>query len=355
MQIDIPTGADNTMITRCELRCAVWLIAVITLAPQGAIADDATPRTDREADREKGVCNPEPKNEERARQWAQKAHILHKDAQYREAGDSYREAIAHWNRPRYHLKAGIAYMSAMRVMDAHAHIAEALRCGEDVLSRSDLDVARTRMQRLKKHVLAEIEVQVSEPGTRVLIDNQPWFEGIGARTRTVRNGQHLLTVEKPGYVKVLEPVTLESGQRAIVRPRLLSDQEATIVTRRWQIWLPWTTVGAGLTVGALGLGFRARAMRNMGAYQRTISGLCPQKCTAAEQAPYAPQRQRAIRMNVAGWTTLSVGGAVVVTGLIMAFLNREQFSPHPDAGTADVEIVPLLVNDTVGVAASGRF
>lgn len=339
------------MTIRCTSHFVVWLITVNVLAPQIASADDVTPH-------DAGVCNTQPKNKKKAIKLATRAHNLHKDAEYRRAGDTYVEAITYWNRPRYHLKAGIAYMSAMRVMDAHSHIAEVLRCGKDVLSQDELDLARKRMQRLKKYVLAEIEVDVSEPGAHVQLNGTIWFVGPGTQVRTVRNGQHVLTVEKPGHVKVFKPITLESGERAVIQPRLLSEREGTIIKRRWrQKWLPWTIAGAGLTASMVGLVLRSKAVSDMGDYQRDIRALCEQtdSCTADQQTTLSERRTRSIRMNKAGWTILPVGSVALITGLTMAFLNREESSAHPDAGKADVQIVPLMVENAAGLSASGRF
>ncbi len=310
-------------------------------------------------------CNEEttPENRRIVQELVSDAFDLHKQMRFAETGDMYREAAKRWNRADIHLQAGVAYMSALRLLDAYEHIAEALRCGQAVLSVQDYREAENKMERLRAR-LAEIEVRVDEPDAEVLINNQPWFYGRDHQMKIVMSGQYVITVQKPGYIKVVEPVVLDSGDRAIVEPVVMTEAEGTILSRRWQGWLPWTIAGAGALTTVAGVVLRTTATSDIDNYETALAELCRDGCQVSEQSELAQQRSDAQRNNTIGISLIGVGAAVIVTGVTMAFLNRQTSERHPDAGKAKLQIVPMLSadggRDQGGIdgamlSASGRF
>ena len=294
------------------------------------------------------------------------AFRLHTEMRFFETAEKYREAARHWNRADIHLQAGVAYLSALRLLEAFHHISIAIRCGERVLSPEDMAEARNKLRRLRER-LTELEIRTDEAGAEVLLNNEPWFTGAGTQKKTLIAGQYVVTVKKPGHITVLEPVLLEQGQRTIFVPTVMSEREGTIVHRRFPRWLPWTVAGVGAASLATGLGLRVRATNRMDDYEQALDTTCADGCLVSELAALDAERARAGQENVAGVSLLAVGGATLAAGLTMAFLNRPTTTRHPDAGKGTIEVVPMVtgpsagprvglsVGLSVGLTASGHF
>lgn len=339
-----------------------WLCAlIIGLAPGPVRAEgqaSADTGVDAQADAQAEACNAEVPLEDKkqAARLVAEAYELHTEMRFVETGEKYREALGYWDRADIHLQAGVAFLSALRLIDAHEHISTAIRCGQGLLSAADLEEAKKRMERLRAR-LTQLEVRVDEPGARVLINKQEWFTGAGTRQKTLLAGQYVVTVEKPGHIPVLEPVLLEKGERTVLVPTVMSERDGFIEQQRFRPWLPWTVAGVGATLAVTGVALRLHATGRINDYENELQRRCPMEegCLVSELRDLESKRSSASRENVIGLSVLAVGSAAAATGLFMAFVNRPFTRRHPEAGKARLEVIPLISPQGAGVTASGRF
>jgi hypothetical protein len=323
--------------------CLLLVIAWALASPRPARAEDPP-------------CNPgaSPEAQEKARVLADEGYELVVQLRHAEAGEKYAEAARSWNRADIHNLAGVAFLNALRLLDAYEHVSEAVRCGRGLLDDEELQEAQNRLQRLQRR-LTDLEVRVDEPGARVLLNKQLWFTGAGTQKRTLVAGQYIVTVEKPGYVAVLEPVVLDEGKRVIFQPTLMTERDGIIVHRRFRRWLPWTIAGAGAVMAGTGLGLRVSATGRNNDYDRALRERCAQGCLLTDLSDLEGQRARARTENVVGLGMLGAGAAALTAGLALAFINQPEISTHPDAGKAKIDVIPLIAPHSAGVSAGGRF
>lgn len=297
-----------------------------------------------------------PESEAMAIELVDRAFEQHRKLDFEQAAALYLEALGHWDRPDIHRQVGIAYFHAARILEAHHHLSVFLRCGRELMNSEDYAEARDLMARLRQGV-GEIEVRTQATGTRVLFDDEPWFEGPGSRTRTVMAGRHELVVEKPGHVTVETLVFVSPGERRVIEPVLLPVAQATVVTRRWRSWMPWAVVGAGAVMGATGALLDRRARDGFAAFERDLEAVCGSVdgCRAEDQASVRSQRRAATRDQGLAIGSFIAGGAILAAGAALVVLNRPRTSEHPDAGRAGVRVMPMVSPGGAGVSLGMSF
>lgn len=282
------------------------------------------------------------------------AFELHKQLQFEESGEKYQEALQFSRDPRIHLQAGIVFLSALRLLDAFKHLDIALRCGRRLMSEEEYLDAQQMMKRVRKR-LGQIEVHNGEAGADVRFNDVHWFSEAGPRTRMVVAGEYLVTVKKPGFVTVLAPVNIQSGKRAIVKPNLLTVGQATIVTRPFKRWQPWTLLGVGAFLSLVGGGLEWHASRSFDAYERDLRDACMPRCPIDIQTSLQRRFDTATWENRLAVGSLIVGGTAMAVGLTLAFLNRPRSRLRDTAGKANVKIVPMVSERGAGLSVGGRF
>jgi hypothetical protein len=115
--------------------------------------------------------------------------------------------------------------------------------------------------------------------------------------------------------------------------------------------------GVGAAVVAGGAYLDWHAARELDDYDAKIVRMCPEGCRPGElPADFDLQEQRAeTRQGLAG-VTYAVGGAALITGLVLAYLNRERVIPVAQGSHAPaVSVTPALSPELWGARASVRF
>lgn len=295
-----------------------------------------------------------PEAQEKAQALLHRAFELHTEMRYEETGETYRQALRYSPDPRIHLQAGIAFLSALRLLDAHEHLTQALRCGRGVIPESELEDAERMLARLRER-LGEVEVHCHEPGAKVRFNDAEWFTCAGQKTRVVMAGQYLIAVDKPGFVRVFTPVDVAAGQRVRVEPKLMSTHEATRVTRPFRPWQPWAVAGAGALFAVVGGGLEWHARTGLDAYQRDLEALCAPSCSIEEQSALQARYRRVTLENRLAVSALVLGGTALAAGVAAAFFNQPRTSLHPDAGRARIQVVPMVSEHGAGIRVGHRF
>ena len=91
------------------------------------------------------------------------------------------------------------------------------------------------------------------------------------------------------------------------------------VVHRWSTWVPWTVVGGGVVAAAVGGLFEARAVSNRDTYSAAIAGCGSTGCDPNYRLDL---KDRALLENRTAIGLFVAGGAAVITGGAMLYLNR---------------------------------
>ncbi|WP_437563390.1 PEGA domain-containing protein [Sorangium sp. So ce542] len=259
-----------------------------------------------------------------------------------EARAKYEEALAVWEHPQIRLYLGRVLMHIDLPLLAHDNLRLALKWGPGSLAPAMEQEARAALRRLTEQELAAIEVRCDEPGATVLLDGKPWFVGPGAERRVVMPGEHVVTARKDGYFTVVKSMLVVAGKEASGQVELSAD--ATITQRRWPAWLPWATLGAGAALSLAGGGLMWHAGTTNERADDRVRDACDPSCAPYSRDGYVLEHRLAIGASVAG-------GATVLTGVILLFMNRPQSYRTEDRGGVNVEFRPAASLETAGLSA----
>lgn len=292
----------------------------------------------------------------------QEGNALLKESITVSAAAKYREALKRWDHPNIHYNLALALMTLDQPVETHEHLREAMRHGPEPLQKERFEHARNYLALLDKQ-LARIEVRCDAPGAQVELDGRPLFTGPGRHEALVRAGRHTVVASKPGLVTNQTVRVLEGGSTTLIDLPLRSLDELTRTKRRWSPWLPWSIVGAGAALALGGGALHYDALQKVDWVDEQSRLRCPgaEGC-AVEPSDLADARRRASTFQSVAVGAYSVGGAAVLAGVTLAFLNRAEtyVVPYEELGGAPppppVEVTPTFGgHGSVGLQATIRF
>ncbi|MCP3103459.1 PEGA domain-containing protein [Myxococcus sp. K15C18031901] len=266
-----------------------------------------------------------------------------------EAIRSYRRALGHWNHPAIHYNLALALMNLDQPLEVHKHLRAAMDHGAEPLDAARFEHARAYQALIEKQ-LAWVDVRCDEEGAVVTLNGQPLFKAPGRYRSLIRPGVHSVVALKEGYLPTETRQTLKAGETAELRLALHTANEVIRYRRRWSAWVPWTVLGAGLAVGGAGALLHVKSKQ---AFDDFDSRIPP------EGTPLTPAlsslRRRGSRLQGVAIGAYSLAGATLVTGAVMAYLNRREsyrIQPEPEAPWA---LAPILDTEAPGVLGFVRF
>ena len=276
---------------------------------------------------------------------------------FAQATEQYRAALARWPHPAFHFNLALAQLNLGDLVDARASLAHAIAYGPEPLGAEQVQEAEDQL-RDPERKLGQIEVSCRPHGAEVTLDGGPLVIGPHGFRGWATAGSHELTAHKPGYLAEARRVTVSSGQILELDLTLITLSEAADRGRRWATWKPWLAVGAGVTVVAAGGVLHALSSRGFNAYDDAFQQQpCARAhgCTSAEIGPALSDRlssaRREQQIAVAGYTA---GGALLVAGAVLLYLNRPQLAEQatPSSPVKTVAVTPAISADMVGVVVS---
>lgn len=272
-------------------------------------------------------------------------------ADYTSAARSYRQALEDWHHPAIEGNLAIALVHLDKPVEAYAHLENAFAYGEapfDASVYAQLVATRKLLQRQLARVLVVGDVKHA----RVFLDGQPLDP---AHEHVVEVGAHQLVARRAGYLTFTSQVTALPEQDLEVRVVLVPLDEAGRLRRRWKPWLPWVVAGSGMVVTGIGAGFQLASRSNMDNYELEIARTCPEGCERAALPKVVRDLEtRARWQNRLAITSLAIGSAAVVTGVVMLVLNQPQRERVDEAGRR-IAITPSLTPEGFGVVTSLSF
>ncbi|MBL9017604.1 MAG: hypothetical protein JNL83_25670 [Myxococcales bacterium] len=232
------------------------------------------------------------------------------------------------------LNLGLCYEKLDRIATSIAWFRKAANAAAEAHLDEYEAAAKEHMDKLKPRV-PSIRIEVSPPDAEVRIDGERVSPTDYGKKEIDPRIEHEITARAPGMRKVTEKVTIAEGETRTVS---LSVTEAAVPV--------YVDKGKGRRRGGLILaGVGVGALIFTGVY-----GLVQRDKFFDDSLTMAEQDKAKDNLRIFGTTTFIVGLATATTGAILYFTapRREQVSD----GTA---FAPLITNDQIGLAASGRF
>ncbi|MCE9673492.1 hypothetical protein LY474_37365 [Myxococcus stipitatus] len=235
-----------------------------------------------------------------------------------EAIRSYRRALGHWNHPAIHYNLALALMNLDQPIEVHKHLQSAMRHGVEPLDAGRFEHARA-YQALIEQQLTWVDIACDEVGAVVTLNGQPLFTAPGRFQGLIRPGTHSIVALKEGYLSTEKRQALMPGEKVTFHLDLFTEEQVIRYRRRWSTWVPWAVLGTGLAIAGGGGVMHSKAEERFRAFDARIP---------ATGAPLSSElsslRRQGSRLQGAAIGAYSLGGAVLLSGAIMLYLNRRE-------------------------------
>jgi len=237
------------------------------------------------------------------------------------AAAKYREALKQCNHPALHYNLALALMNLDQPVEMYAHLQAAIQWGPEPIEKERFVQARNYATLLEQQ-LVNLRVRCEVPGAQVTFDGQPLLSPPGEFAGMVRPGFHSITASREGLFTNEVRRTLVAGQAVALDLELKSEGELTEYRRRWAPWKPWALMAGGAVLGLAGGGLQYFGMNKVRDFDARVAA-CGLGCDMG------PGRDQGVRMQQLAVGAYAVGGAALVTGVILAILNREKLYVRP--------------------------
>lgn len=303
-----------------------------------------------------------------------------KEGLFPEAATRYREALKHWDHPAIHYNLVLALRGLDQPLELRQHLMKAIRYGAEPLDAAKFETAKLIQDTVEKQ-LARVEVRCDEPGAQVVMDGRPLFTAPGKYEEFVRPGPHTIVATKQGYLTNQLSRALPAGELTALNLKLFKAEDLTKYKRRWSQAVPWGVIAAGAVVGLAGGGLHYGAVKSFDDFDQKVRDAGGSKPTDELNS----LRSQGNTMQGVAMGCYGVGGAALVTGAVLVYLNRlipyqdttgaapdkadpkapkaapgqpaAPAAPKPAPKDKDPgwSVAPLLAPDGAGLSATFRF
>jgi hypothetical protein len=294
----------------------------------------------------------EPEAREEALVLFREANDLFGQSEYRQAEIRYRRALSRWDHPRIHGNLATTLIYLGEPLGAMAHLERALVFAGAPFEDHVYQQLRTN-KKLLQGQLARVDVQCDIPGVSVTMDGEELFVAPGTKSILTTAGKHQVVGRKTGHRTFTRDFLALGGESSSIPVTVVPLSEVTKAVRRWRAWQPWTVLGTGVVVAAIGLPFRQVSLSSRDQYEDAVARLCPQSCETASLPPEVRDlKERSRRWNRVEIGFYVIGTAVAATGAVLAILNRER---HVVVEEPMLYAVPVVSSDHLGFSAAWSF
>jgi hypothetical protein len=251
--------------------------------------------------------------------------------------DKYKQAIALWEHPLIRFNMAVTEIRLERILEAADDLEKALKYGDKPF-KPELYQQALDYQALVKGRVGFIEASCDQAGARLLLDGKPWFDCPKTDKIRVLAGEHAIVGTKDGFLTSSTKVVVDGGETVQQKVKLVPLDSAVVLKYPYRRWIPWTMTGLGLAVGLGGVGTWFVGRNQMDQFEADFSTQCQNGCepglTAPEHRSLAAQEKSARLKGQIGIAMMGVGGAVAVTGIVLAIMNR------PTRELPNIEVAP---------------
>ena len=334
-----------------ESNAGIAAVMVLLLGWEAAAAGAQQVRT---LDTTTGVLpwarNVRPEEQAAARELFRKANELLQDSNFAEAAKTYREALDVWNHPAIHYNRALALMPLDQPLEILQHLEAALKHGAEPLGVQKFDYARSYKDLLEKQQV-RLVITCDTPGAVVTLDGKPLFVGPNRYEGLVRAGDHTIIATKEGFWPTEKKGPLLPGTRE-VDLKLYTEKQLTGYRTQWPAWRPWAVAGAGAAFLAGGGLLHLQARDRFTSFDGAINkcGGCVPESTVTARLDDGSNLQKL------AYGSYAVGGAVLLTGAVLLFLNQPQsYRMSPDQLEGAASVSAFIGNGSAGATATFHF
>lgn len=265
-----------------------------------------------------------------------------KESLFVKAAQIYRDALALWDHPAIHYNLGLALVNLDQPVETYEHLEAALKYGAAPLDSDKFEQAQRYKALIEKQV-SRVDVRCDLDGAQVRFDGKPVFTAPGRWQGLVRAGPHTVVATKDGYLPSEQSETLVGGDARVFDVTLMRAEDLTEYRRLWPNWIPWTVVAGGAVLVGSSVGLHLSAKGAYSAYDQGIQG-CLDAVTGGciPSAELAQKKQTGDSLQAVAITGYALGGAALVTGAVLVWMNRLQpYQKSVEVGPT-VTLIPSL-------------
>jgi hypothetical protein len=278
---------------------------------------------------------------------------LLKESLFVQAAAKYREALRHWDHPGIHYNLALALLNLDQPVEVYTHLQEAVKYGPPPLDTDKFEHA-TRYRALIEAQLSRVEVKCKQSGAAVTMDGKALFTGPGQYEGLVRAGQHTIVAARSGYLTVEKTPMLLPGEKTTLDLKMYTAEQLTRYKRRWSQALPIGLLVTGIVIAGGGGIMHWQANEQFKQYDTGVT-----TCSAGNalggcnpMGALARKLTTGQALQATAFTAYGVGGALVVVGGVLTYLNRGR----PYHINADqVSLAPVVGPGTAGLMATIRY
>ena len=251
--------------------------------------------------------------------------------------EKYKQAIALWDHPLIRFNLAVTEIRLDRILEAADDLDAALRFGDKPF-KPELYQQALDYQTLIKGRVGYVEATCDKTASHLLLDGKPWFDCPGTKKLRIAAGEHAIVGERQGYLTTSQKVVVAGGDTATAKIALIPLESAVKLEYPHRRWVPWTMAGIGLAVGVGGVGTWLLGKNQMDQFQADYAIQCANGCEPGLTDPahraLKDEQDTAQLKGKIGIGMMAAGGVVMVTGVVMAILNR------PHRVLPNVEVAP---------------
>lgn len=274
-----------------------------------------------------------------------------------QAAEKYTAALARWKHPAFYFNLAVTQLNLGQELEARNNLEQAIKHGAEPLGADEFNEAQKQLRDVERQ-LGRIRITCQLAGAEVTLDGATVFTGPGSYQTWVKAKAHEITARKQGYLSEARQVAVAPGAVQQAELKLVTLSEATDTSRRWATWKPWAVVGAGVAVAATGGVLHALSSRNFSSYDQEFLQLpcvtmpdpaspgCARQDIPASLDDRLTLARREQAIAIGGYI---VGGALVVAGATLLYMNRPQLLERGAASSPrPVAVVPTISPDMIG-------
>jgi hypothetical protein len=239
--------------------------------------------------------------------------------------EKYKAALALWDHPLIRFNAAVTEIRLDRVLEAADDLDSALRFGDKPF-KPDLYQQALDYQALLKGRVGYVEGSCSQQDATLLLDGKPWITCPGSKKTRVLAGEHVIVGEKKSYLTISKKLQLQGGSTVTEKVTLIPLDSAIILKYPFRKWIPWTTLGAGIGIGLIGVGTyytgKSGLDQFMADYARDCINGCEEGLTDPKHTLLRNSRSSALFKGDLGIGLMISGGAIAIGGVVFVLLNR---------------------------------
>ena len=295
----------------------------------------------------KGVA---PENQKDANSLFAEGNQLFAQQAHAPALEKYKAALALWDHPLIHFNTAVTEIRLDRILDAAADLDKALQYGEKPFPSKELYQQALDYQSLVKGRVGEVSATCAQAHVHILLDGKQWFDCPGTSKQRVLIGEHVILGEDTTKDLVPEShkVVVASGATVAQSLTLRGFDSAVVIKYPYPRWIPFTIAGGGVAIALGGLAFWFSGRNQMDEFESDFAMECPTGCDASlsakpEEKLLAEKRDSAELKGKIGISMMVAGGAIAVTGTVMAIINSKakrvlplEVQPNTSGGAAVV-------------------